>query len=140
MYTEYVEYIYICRILEYRPPQKRLYFTRAPQTNINDPLLYTEFFGHSYIGVWWGYPLGPNGKCSARGVSVCERARESRNQHRFVHTEGRGYDLVFFFFCAGPRSATVGGCLARNRHLHQIRRTVVQNDESEQPNLSDIQF
>ena len=29
------------------------------------------------IGVWWGYPLGPNGKYSVRGERVYESERET---------------------------------------------------------------
>ena len=32
------------------------------------------------IGVWWGYPLGPNGKYSVRGVSVYESEREGKRE------------------------------------------------------------
>ena len=32
------------------------------------------------IGVWWGYPLGPNGKYSVRGERVCESEREGKRE------------------------------------------------------------
>ena len=42
------------------------------------------FKNNFLIGVWWGYPLGPNGKYSVRGVSVCEGELEGKGEGKFL--------------------------------------------------------
>ena len=38
------------------------------------------YFFMQMIGVWWGYPLGPNGKYSVRGERVYESKREGKRE------------------------------------------------------------
>ena len=44
--------------------------------------MFVDFFIYIYIyiGVWWGYPLGPNGKYSVRGERVYESEREGKRE------------------------------------------------------------
>ena len=81
------------------------------------PVIPTGWFtgGLRKIGVWWGYPLGPNGKYSVRGVSVYEKENERENETELQLTRAASQIFFFFFFyffffflCAGPCPRPLG--------------------------------